>query len=105
MKSSAAAGDSCHLHLSSPLSAFDHMQGLGYIETEVETNMTALQLESSMAGLELETSMAGLELEVDAAGLELETNAAALELETTLDLEMETDVPQGLSKHERYSAD
>jgi hypothetical protein len=49
--------------------------------------------------------VAGLELEMDAAGLELETNVATLELETTLDLEMETDMPQGLSKHERHSAD
>jgi hypothetical protein len=105
MKSSAAAGDSCRVHLSSPLPAFDQVHGLGYIESEVETNAGALQLESFMAGLELETSVAGLELEMDAVGPELETNAAALELETSLDLEMETDMPQGLSKHERYSAD
>jgi hypothetical protein len=48
--------------------------------------------------------MTSLELETDAAGLELEMSAVALELETTLDLEMETDVPQALSKQERYSA-
>jgi hypothetical protein len=48
---------------------------------------------------------ATLELEMDAAGLELEMNAPALKLETSLDLEMETEVPQGLSKQERYSAD
>jgi hypothetical protein len=104
MKSSAAAGDSSHIHLSSPLPAFDQVQGLGYVESEVETDATALQLESSMASLELVTSVAGLELETDAAGLELEMNATALELETILDLEIETDVPSGLSKQEMYSA-
>jgi hypothetical protein len=40
--------------------------------------------------------------------LEFETEAAALKLETyvaALDLEMEIDVPQEISKQERYSAD
>jgi hypothetical protein len=63
---------------------------MGYSESEVETDVAALQLE---------TSAAALELEMDAAALELEPNAAAL------DLEMETNVPQELSKQERYLAD
>jgi hypothetical protein len=93
MKSSAAASDSCNIYSSSPLSMPPHqVQGMGYFESEVETDTTALQFETSAAALELET---------DVATLELDPNAAALKLETyvgTLDLEMEIDVPQGLSK-------
>jgi hypothetical protein len=63
---------------------------MGYSESEVETDVAALQLE---------TSAAALELEMDAAALELEPNAAAL------DLEMEINMPQELSKQERYLAD
>jgi hypothetical protein len=99
MKSSAVAGDSYHVHSSSPLPVFDQVQGMDYSESEVETDAAVLQLE---------TFAAALELEMDAATLELEPNVAALELETdaaTLDLEMETDVPRGLSKQERYSTD
>jgi hypothetical protein len=83
-RSSTAAGDSCHVHSLSPLPASDQVQGSGYSKSEVETDVTALQLETFMAALELET---------DVAGFELETNVPTLELETTLDLEMETDVP------------
>jgi hypothetical protein len=78
------------------LLAFDQVQGLGYSESEVVIDTAAPQLE---------TSAVALELEMDAAGLELEMNAPALKLESSLDLEMETEVPQGLSKQERYSAD
>jgi hypothetical protein len=85
--SSAAAGDSCHVHSSSPLPVSDQVQGVGYSESEVETNMTALQLETFVATLELETDTVDLELETDTADLELETDAVALDLET------ETDVP------------
>jgi hypothetical protein len=53
---------------------------VGYSESEVETNMTTLQFETSVATVELETDA------------------------TALDLEMEIDVPQRLSKQERYSA-
>jgi hypothetical protein len=87
------------------LLAFDQVQGLGYSESEVVIDTTAPQLETSAAALELEMDAATLELEMDAVGLELEMNAPALKLETSLDLEMETEVPQGLSKQERYSAD
>jgi hypothetical protein len=104
-ESSAATGDSCHVHSSSPLPASDQVQGLGYSESEVETDTATLQLETSAVTLELETDAADLELETDAAGLELEMNAPTLKMETTLDLKMETDVPQGLSKQERYLAD
>jgi hypothetical protein len=88
--------DSCHIHSLSPLLASDQVQGAGYSEFEVETDMTALQLEIFAAALELETSMAALELEIDIAALELETNVAALKLKieaAALDLEMETDAP------------
>jgi uncharacterized membrane protein YkoI len=85
--SSAAAGDSYHIHSSSPLPASDQEQGAGYSESEVETNMAALQLETSMTELKLETDTTALELEADATGIELET-----------------DVPQETSKQKRYSA-
>jgi hypothetical protein len=98
MKSSTAAGDSCRIHSLSPLPVSDQVQGSDYSEFEVETEAVALQLETSVVALELETDAAAIELETDVAGLELEMNALALELDTTLDLEMETDVPQGLSK-------
>jgi hypothetical protein len=91
---SIAAGDSCHIDSLSPLHASNQVQGLGYSESEVETDAAALQLETSTTALELETDAVALELETDAAGLELETNAPALELEITLDLEMETEVHQ-----------
>jgi hypothetical protein len=81
------------------LPAADQVQGIGYFESEVETDMAVLQLETSAAALELETDVAALELEPNTVALKLETDAAAL------DLEMETDVPQGLLKQERYSAD
>jgi hypothetical protein len=99
MKSSAAMGDSCHIHSLSPLPALDQLQAMVYSESEVETDAAALQLE---------TSMTTVELEMDTTALELETSMTALELETyiaALDLEMETDVPHELSKQERYSAD
>jgi hypothetical protein len=108
MKSSAAAGDSCHLHSSSPLHAYDQVQGTGYSKSEVETDMAVLQLETSATALKLETSVAALELETDATGLKLEMNAAALEMERdigALDLEKEIGMPQQISKQERYSAD
>jgi hypothetical protein len=47
-------GDSCHVHSSS--------QGMGYFESEVETDTTALQLETYVAALELETDASTLEL-------------------------------------------
>jgi hypothetical protein len=74
----------------SPLPASNQVQGEGYSESEVEIDAASLQLE---------TSAAAIQLEADAGGLELETDAAAPDLET------EIDVPQGLSKQERYSAD
>jgi hypothetical protein len=77
MTSSATAVDSCHVHSSSPLATSDQVQGVGYSESEVETDMTAL---------ELETDMATLELEMDATSLKLETDAAALNLETEIDM-------------------
>jgi hypothetical protein len=86
--SSAAAGDSYHVHSSSPLVASDQVQGVGYYESEVETDVAALQLETSAACLKLEKDATALELEADAAGLELER-----------------DVPRETSKQERYSAD
>jgi hypothetical protein len=48
---------------------------------------------------EVETDMAALELETDTTALKLETDTTALEWE------METDVSQEISKQERYSAD
>jgi hypothetical protein len=48
------------------------------------------------------------EVEIDVTALQLETSAGDLKLETdaiALDLETEIDVPQGLSKQKRYSAD
>jgi hypothetical protein len=71
MTSSAAAGDSYHIHSSSPLAASDQVQGAGYSESKVETNATDLELETSMANLELEMDATALELEIDVAGLEL----------------------------------
>jgi hypothetical protein len=55
------------------------VQGAGYPESKVETDVAALQLETSLVDLELEM------------------NATAMELET--------DVPQETLKQERYSAD
>jgi hypothetical protein len=86
--SSAAAGDSYHVHSSSPLAASDQVQGVGYYESEAETDAAALQLETSAACLKLEKDATALELEAGAAGLELER-----------------DVPRETSKQERYSAD
>jgi hypothetical protein len=57
------------------------VQGAGYSEFELETNMVAL------------------ELETDATALELEADTVALKLET------ETDVSQEISKQEQYLAD
>jgi hypothetical protein len=81
MKSFAAVSDSCHVHFSSPLPVSDQVHGLGYSESEVETNAAALELEMNVATLELETDT------------------------TALDLEMETDMLQGLLKQERYLVD
>jgi hypothetical protein len=97
--SSAVAGDSCHVHSSSPLTASDQVQRAGYSESEVETDVGALELETDVVALELETNAVTLELETDAATLELETDT------TTLDLEMEANMSQEISKHARYSAD
>jgi hypothetical protein len=117
MKSSAAVGDSCHVHSSSPLPASDQVQRSGYSKSEVETDVTALELETDAVGLKLETSTAGLELETSATdlelemyttGLELEMNAGALKLDTdtaALDLEIETNVPYEILKQERHSTD
>jgi hypothetical protein len=102
MESSTAVSDSCYVHSSSPLPASDQVQESGYSKSEVEFDQGALQLETSRVALKLEMNVASLELETNAVGLELETNAPTLELETALDLEMETDVPQGLSKQEMY---
>jgi hypothetical protein len=82
------AGDSCHVYSSSPLPTSDQVQGAGYSESEVETDVAALQLETS------------------ATDLELETGATTMELETNVDgLELQTYVPQETSKQERYSTD
>jgi hypothetical protein len=93
------AGDSCHIYSSLPLPVSDQVQGAGYSESEVETDVTALQLETSAADLDLKIDATTLELETDVIGLELEIEPAALDLET------EIDVPQETSKQERYSAD
>jgi hypothetical protein len=90
MKSFAAAGDSCHVHSSSPLPTSYQVQGVGYTKSEVETDAAALELETFTTTLELEMNTAALELEIDAAAL---------------DLKIETDVPQEVSKQERYSTD
>jgi uncharacterized membrane protein len=93
MKSSAAAGDSCNIHSSSPLPVSPHqVQGMSYFESEMETDVAALQMEISTATLELETDAIALELELNLAALKLETYA------TALNLEMEIDMPQGPSK-------
>jgi hypothetical protein len=73
MTSSAAAADSYHVHSSSPL-VVDQVEGVGYSESEVETNMAALKLEMDMVTLEFETDA------------------------SVLDLETETDVSQEISK-------
>jgi hypothetical protein len=71
--SSAAAVDSCHIHSSSPLAISDQVQGVGYSESEVETDATDLKLEIDAAALELEMDIAGLELERDIIVLDFET--------------------------------
>jgi beta-galactosidase beta subunit len=73
MTSSAVLVDACHVHSSSPLVVADQVQGVGYSESEAETNA---------ADHELETDVAALELETDAVALELETDAIVLNLET-----------------------
>jgi hypothetical protein len=80
-------GHSCHVHSSSPLPAFDQVQGAGYSVSKLETEVAALQFETSAADLELEMDTTALELEADTIGLELKI-----------------DVPQETSKQERYSA-
>jgi hypothetical protein len=117
MKSSTAMDDSCHVHSSSHLLASDQVQGTCYSESEVETDMAALQLETSMTTLELETDVAALEfetfmialkLETSATTLGLETNAAALELgtyTTAMDLETKRDIPQEISNQGRHLID
>jgi hypothetical protein len=42
MKSSATMGDSCHVHSLSSLPASDQVHGMGYSESEVETDVAAL---------------------------------------------------------------
>jgi hypothetical protein len=86
--SSAALGDSYHVHSSLHLPASNQVQGAGYSKPEVETDTAALQLETSVADLKLEMDATALELEADTSGLKLET-----------------DVPQETSKQERYWAD
>jgi hypothetical protein len=82
-KSSAATGDSCHVHSSLPLTASDQVQGVGNSKSEVETDVAALELETSATTLELDTNTATLELETDVA---------------TLDLEIETELAQEISQ-------
>jgi hypothetical protein len=53
--SSAAVADSCHIHSLSPLATSDQVQGVGYSESEVETDATNLELETDAATLKLET--------------------------------------------------
>jgi hypothetical protein len=89
-KSSAVAGDSCHVYSLSPLPMSSQVHGVGYSKSEVETDMAALELESSIAALELQMNATALKLEADAAALDLET---------------ETNVPQEILKQERYSID
>jgi hypothetical protein len=43
----------------------DQVQGAGYSESEVETDVADLELETDAADLELETDAATLELETD----------------------------------------
>jgi hypothetical protein len=105
MKYFAVVGDSCHVYSSSSLLASDQVQRSGYSKSEVEIDVAALQFETSTVALELETDAATLELEMDVASLELEASSPAPELEIALDLDMKTDVPQELSKQERYSTD
>jgi hypothetical protein len=90
MTYSAAVVDSCHVHSLSSLAASDQVQGVGYFESEVETDV---------ADLKLKTDVAALELETDTTTLKLETYIVVL------DLEMETDVAQEILKQKRYSAD
>jgi hypothetical protein len=89
MTSSAATVDSSHVHSSLPLTASDQVQGVGYFDYEVETDVTTLELETATA----------LELEKDAVPLKLETDAVPLQLETEMDMSQE------ISKQEWYSVD
>jgi hypothetical protein len=73
MTSFDAATDSCHIHSLLPLAASDQVQGAGYSESEVETDVVDLKLE---------TNVAALKLEMDIAAPELETNTVVLDLET-----------------------
>jgi hypothetical protein len=88
MTSFAVAADSCHVHSSSPLTTADQMHGMGYSESEMETDTTDLELETDATAFELETDTIALELETDATTLELETDAS-----------------QEILKQERYSVD
>jgi hypothetical protein len=88
MTSFAVATDSCHVHSSSPLTTTDQMHGVGYSESEMETDATDLELETDTIALKLETDVIALELETDATALELETDAS-----------------QEISKQERYLVD
>jgi hypothetical protein len=72
--SSAAAGDSCHVHSLSPLPTSDQVHGAGYSESRVETDTAALKLETSATDLELEIDATALELEADTSSFELETS-------------------------------
>jgi hypothetical protein len=78
--SSTAAADSFHVHSLSPLVVADQMQGVGYSESEVETDAVDLKLQTNVAALELET---------DAGTLDLETDATILDLETAIDVSQE----------------
>jgi hypothetical protein len=48
--------------------------GVGYSESEVETNAATLQLETYVADLKSKMDATALELEANVAGLELETD-------------------------------
>jgi hypothetical protein len=54
------------------LLVWHQVEGVGYSESKVEIDATALQFEISPANLELETDATGLELETDVSDLELE---------------------------------
>jgi hypothetical protein len=70
--SSAAVVDTCHIHSLLPLAAADQVQGAGYSESEVETDVVDLKLETDVAALELEMDATALEVEIDTTVLDLE---------------------------------
>jgi citrate lyase synthetase len=73
MTSSATVAGSCHVHSLSPLAISNQVQGAGYSESEVETDVIDLKLETDVAALKLETNAAALELETNATVLDWET--------------------------------